>query len=444
MPCLIGYDSTSAAAVAAATGVDRNDTELGRGCRALMHILYLMHCDLRWLHIKSHQGHPLNELADAAAKHGARSGDSDHLSNALHEAQIDQVLPWLWASLGLHQDVPMPDSGGLLADAASITHQSLTLSDVKPSSTIKGTLEIQLRAATYNCLTLQSRAQQESLSQQFNKAGIAAVGLQETRTAWSGRGTNLHYHTLGSSACKGQLGCQLWLSRTRAVAICEGQLVHWNPASMSVIIAQPRLLLATARAGSVLFAFLVGHCPTAKSGQKVCDEFWSSVSSALRRIPPRSVPVLLLDANAHSGPEAHSREGEQPGSVNQRGLQNILEAHRMSSSGHTDTDGRSFHSWKGPDGQLACIDFVCCPTASSAGMKVDGPIPGFVGYLDHDRRPIAVCINWQVTGASPARGPRLDVDILHTPTGQAALRKLHRCMPAVGWDCFDRRTSSSP
>ena len=433
--CLIGFDSTSASLVAAAQGVDANGRALASACRSLCHILELRKAPPLWHHIPSHKGHPLNEFVDAAAKFGARQHQEQDPPTTLHEAQVDGVLAWLWATTGLHPSVPRPDGKGLLADAESVRAEGLTLQQVgPPDSAVTGRLAFDFKAVTYNALTLQSKAQQESISAQLHKRGIHVAGLQETRSAATGRSGNSFYHVLASPAHEGQLGCQLWLSKAMIVATCRGEPVHWDVASFSIIHAEPRMLLATARAGSQWFAFLVGHSPTAKADRDLCEAFWQKLSSTLRRAPPRCTPILLLDANAKQFGcrSADLEEGEQ--TVNHQELARLISHHQLSTSGHLDASGQDFTTWQGPDGQTACIDYVLYPDALAPGVVVEGPLQGFVGYLDHDHKPVAVRFQWCLQGACHQRPPRLAIEVLHTPEGRRQLRDLYRTMPPVGWE----------
>ena len=97
-------------------------------------------------------------------KFGARHHQDKGPPITLHDAQVDGVLACLWATTGLHPSVPRPDEAGLLADADSVTAEGLTLEHVGPPDTaVTGLLAFDFKAVTYNALTLQSKAQQESI-----------------------------------------------------------------------------------------------------------------------------------------------------------------------------------------------------------------------------------------------------------------------------------------
>ena len=216
VPSMVGYDSTSAQAVATAGCFDQAGSALAQVCRSLQHLLHVMQRPPTWFHIRSHTGHPLNELADSAAKAGANGRFSTEMPTCLYEAQTGDVLPWLWTCLRLHPAVPAPLESGALPDAAAVADPSVNVLHMRPEQgAVKQGLRFRFRAVSYNCLTLQSVSQQESLCKQFHDRSVQVVGLQETRTSTTGRGCNEHFYTLHSPGQDGQLGCSCGLPKQR-------------------------------------------------------------------------------------------------------------------------------------------------------------------------------------------------------------------------------------
>ncbi|CAE7761117.1 unnamed protein product [Symbiodinium sp. CCMP2456] len=434
VPCAIGFDSTSAQAVASASCYDQQDSHLAQACRSMSHLLMLRDRAPLWMHVKAHSGHPLNEFVDAAAKSAARGEIAGQLPTALFEAQTSSTLAWLWAGSGLHPSVPAVLPNGALADADEVRPSDVGISDMCPSPPpLAANVSFDFRAATYNCLTLQSVSQQESLCSQFHRKGVAVVGLQETRTGTSGRSSNQHYHILHSPAADGQLGCQLWLSKSLAVARAGQNPVHWDGASMCIVCTTPRMLLATAKAGGITFAFAIAHSPTTKSGVTFCQKWWDSLHSALRRLPHNSVPMMFIDANAHNHDPVDHLVLRSDINVNQTGFAEVVRAHSFCASGYVDVSGAPFYTWQGPGNQKACLDYVCCPDSLRAGMVVEGPLLDFVGHVDHDHKPVLTRFAWKQAGSLTAKKPRLDVEVLRTPAGKAALQQVYRQVPRIDW-----------
>ena len=434
VPCAIGFDSTSAQAVASASCYDQQDSHLAQACRSMSHLLMLRDRVPLWMHVKAHSGHPLNEFVDAAAKSAARGEIAGQLPTALFEAQTSSTLAWLWAGSGLHPSVPAVLPNGALADADGVRPSNVGISDMCPvPPPLAANVSFDFRAATYNCLTLQSVSQQESLCSQFHRKGVAVVGLQETRTGTSGRSSNQHYHILHSPAADGQLGCQLWLSKSLAVARAGKNPVHWDGASMCIVCTTPRMLLATAKAGGITFAFAVAHSPTTKSGVTFCQKWWDSLHSALRRLPHNSVPMMFIDANAHNHDPVDHLVLRPDINVNQTGFADVVRAHSFCASGYVDVSGAPFYTWQGPGNQKACLDYVCCPDSLRAGMVVEGPLLDFVGHVDHDHKPVLTRIAWKQAGSLAAKKPRLEVEVLRTPAGKAALQQVYRQVPRIDW-----------
>ena len=192
------------------------------------------------------------------------------------------------------------------------------------------------------------------------------------------------------------------------------------------------MLLALARAGSLRFVVLVGHSPTAKDSVEVRRSWWQGISAALRKAPASCIPLVLLDANAQEK-SVHARRWEDS---NDAFFKHFLSEHQLLHSGDSrdvDEQGRSFTTWRSPEGVEACIDFLCYPRDVASGVAVEGPLPGFQGLLEHDHRPIAARCRWTRFAKVLQAQVRLDLTFLDTEAGRRRYSQLLTTLPPIQW-----------
>eukprot|EP00439_Symbiodinium_sp_Y106_P048630 s6110_g6.t1 len=274
LPVMIGYDSTSAGDLAQGFATADQRTDLSDAVVSLAHLLGALGRRPEYLHIRSHQQHPLNELADRAAKTAARSMINSAVPGTLADAAREEVLSWLWAAIGAIPAVPALTFHGHLEDSAPLAKgpslrqvlwAAIGAIPAVPALTFHGHLEdsaplakgpslrqvlgsppaqqtatLRFRACTYNCLSLASQSQKESLGQQFRRLRASIVGLQETRCPCEPRQHLPDFHVLGSDACEGQLGCQIWFSKTEPIGWLADEPLYWDAAGFSVLLRRPR------------------------------------------------------------------------------------------------------------------------------------------------------------------------------------------------------------
>ncbi|CAE7453145.1 unnamed protein product, partial [Symbiodinium microadriaticum] len=427
-PTVIFYDCLSAGQIVAAEATSASPTALSEAALAIHHLLWLQHRLPAFGHIKSHEGHPLNELVDSVAKLAAKMPGLSPVPSELHWASEEKALPWLWAAAGIHHSVPRPDVTGKLYDSAPC-HKTTrpALSDVLPSVKPDPVedLQLKLRAATYNAMTAASQVQRESFAHQFRNGGLHVVGIQETRVAENGRKRIGAYHVL--SATKGEGGCQVWFATNLQVGRGPSGPVYWEPSSLSILVAEPQLMLVTAKAGGSAFAILVGHAPVNKAPAHIKEQWWQTLSSTVRRVPPRATLIMCLDANARLALEGQVHPD------NAWYLRDLLTAHNLVSTRPVDASGHELATWYSPTGLSMCIDYVCVPQEVADAITSHKVLQHFEGQVEHDHRPVQVELCLHRSGAKAPTKRSLNADFLRTAAGQQALRDVYWRMPPVPW-----------
>ena len=430
-PAAIFYDCQSAGQLVQAEAAASDQNALTEAASAIHHLLWLQNRLPAFGHIKSHEGHPLNELVDSIAKTTAAQVDPSPLAPELHWASTEGALAWLWIAAGIHHSVPRPDAKGILRDDAQTVcpNPSPSLRDVVPSVQKHDAqaLDFNLRIATYNPLTIASHAQRESLHKQFRHHGLHLIGLQETRTEDAGRRRQGAFHVLSSPALKGEGGVQLWLAADAELGCSAKGPVHWDSASMAILVSGPQLLLVTARAGGSLFAIVVGHAPTNRAPVQEKESWWHALGSAVARSPPRATLILCLDANARLAKTGQAYPD------NAHFTRQFLTAHNLSATSARDGSGEELATWYSPSGSAACIDYVCVASEFAAATSPPRVLHAFEGQVAHDHRPVQISLRLKKTGVPAPDKIRLDADYLRTPQGRQLLQDIYRRLPPIPW-----------
>ena len=434
-PAMLAHDNTAAADVAFGAAKDCRQLPLTSACLSMQHLARLQRQQILRVHVKAHSNHPLNDFVDAAAKAAARSLFEWQPPVCIAEAQEQEVLPWLWCACGMSSDMPAASDTGVIFDRASRHALPITLAAHFQHQATPPLAEtaFDFKAATYNALSLASLVQRESLDQQFDRAGIALVGLQETRQDASPRGHAVHYHVLASRPDAGQLGCQIWLHRSKPIAWSQGRPVTWDDSSFSVLASGPRHLLATAKAGSTAFAILSAHAPTCTTGASIRQAWWASLHSLVRGIPPRHTPILLIDANARFEWGAQPPSASTAANHNAEALVHFLGEHALVASPNQLCNGTKVVSYLGPACRPACLDYIVLPRDLSIGAEPLGAIPDFQGCSEQDHFPVQARLRWTCSASQAVRRPAWDVAAMRSPEGKMRIRQIFAAAPRIPW-----------
>ena len=118
LPTLVNFDCTSAAGIAQGRMQPAQLCTLSRTAVALFHLAGRLGIPVAFAHVKSHQGHPLNEFVDAAAKAVVAAPsrvcmpDSTNLAAAVSSGD----LFWLWLTIPRGQELPVLQPSGEMFD----------------------------------------------------------------------------------------------------------------------------------------------------------------------------------------------------------------------------------------------------------------------------------------------------------------------------------------
>ena len=174
VPTLLGYDNEAAVQVDFGEATQTEPSMLSHAGIAVSHMLRQQGRMPAKLHIDSHSGHVLNDLADCVAKHVATSPQDSQVPENFDLASQQGVLPWLGFAANMCKDLPrIGEEGTLYSGTSARQPQDSNLAsghDFQIELPARPAV-IDCRVATYNCLTVASTLQKENLDMQFAPAG---------------------------------------------------------------------------------------------------------------------------------------------------------------------------------------------------------------------------------------------------------------------------------
>ena len=219
--------------------------------------------DIKSRHVEAHNGSPFNDFVDVVAKHAAKTGyASGGDIGALAEILTDPYFMRLWWHDfdAQHPGVlPCFDSTG---STVPVTHAEGPCHNTAPGNDIPGIPSARCGRAysnngkwgfsvvTYNTPSLCSAAQRVALLEQFRKAEISIVGLQETRRHAEPVDRIGPFAGFASEPVQGHEGCQIWVNTTLSIGItADGHDIRWEPDAFTIWVTERRLLIVFSSAG---------------------------------------------------------------------------------------------------------------------------------------------------------------------------------------------------
>ena len=318
-----GFDADVTGQQAAGHWTSYKHPDLQRMSRDFIYVLQHRHgCNaLQWTHIKAHQGHFWNEMADLLAKHAVNHPgmvqSSDLLYSFLECPDLLQSFDWVWAMGPMSERQPhLPHLFGdhiyhfrQVAEEATPfpCHFGIAHQPTPPDA--KCTVTMTLKIATYNVLTLDTKRDKTvgagstgrhlALLQQCHEKQIHIIGVQETRAVRVTNKNNPWYHIVSAPCRKdGHYGVQIWLHRSlafcadgRAFQEEDYRIIHASPNALAIKVMHPTLhcIVISARA------------PTSDKDAAELRAFWNSLTDVVMNKFARWKVILLCDANAHVG-----------------------------------------------------------------------------------------------------------------------------------------------
>jgi len=290
-----------------------------RLCRDMLYVVQHRHGaeSIQWTHIRAHQGHTWNEVADMLANHATRHQDmvqnSDLLYALMDSAEYMRGFDWIWALEQMQkQDPGLPH----LFDSHLYHFRQETQIPSAPTEhfgqTTTGTQSDPIgtnMVSSFNVLTLDSKKNKNvgtgptgrhlSLLQQCDEHDLHIVGVQETRAFKTLNRSNSFYHII-TSPCRsdGHYGVQIWLHR--GSSFCDGGR-PFKEEDFRIVWATPNVLAVKLSHPALHCIVIAARAPTSDKPVDEIRTFWHDLSiHVLHKFPGWKV-ILLCDSNAHVG-----------------------------------------------------------------------------------------------------------------------------------------------
>ncbi|OLQ05712.1 hypothetical protein AK812_SmicGene11066 [Symbiodinium microadriaticum] len=227
----------------------------------------LLEIPVQYIHVKAHNGHPLNDAADAFAKQVSQDQaffGCPPRACADFVCQID--LSWLatafrrdarWA-LPFKDVATMQWGEELVKPSKPLLPEELVptkpaIADAKQGSD----RHFELCAVSVNVQGF--GGQQKYIEEQLEQYRCNIVFVQETKTS-EGTCHSRAFMRLSSPAQK-HWGTSIWISKTRGLFRCGGQVCHVDESDVCIVAETERLMLITMRIGAVQICAFSAHCP---------------------------------------------------------------------------------------------------------------------------------------------------------------------------------------
>ena len=355
--------------------------------RLRKHVLTMSHClqlqpfRVTYSHVKAHQGHPMNELADALAKATAKQCVPllvipAYISTVFQNRQFHHA----WMTMMNPADVPLPAAmrGAFKAEGPFGQQQEDCTWNPGQTETHQEHVQLFLSLASANVLTLDPGAktkQQAGLLQigriatlqaQFDLTSHNLMGIQEARTQGQhARHSQTHLVFQSGATDSGARGCELWVSRTKPYATSQNNEFRFQAQYFHIASYSDRHIFAVIRAPRLDLRVLVVHAPDQQAQDIDYEEWWTQmqrlVSSACTQYPI----VILGDMNARLGSvtsQAVENYSAEPESKTGHMMHSfLLETNLWAPATFPECHSGPSATWTSHEGQHHRLDYVCIP-----------------------------------------------------------------------------------
>ena len=444
--CHFHVDSTSAADVAFGRAAIGSFASLASAVRHRVMVLE-SRMEVSVSHVKGHSGHPWNEAVDRLAG-AVRTGMLEPTNHILFDPTKQNEWAWALHESGESNDMPVQQNGMFLVEAPPL-QPVLDFCLPTLSRATEETIELKARFVTYNACSVHVPGRRQFLSKQFDQEQICAVGIQESQDRSQNDFGFDHWQVFRSAADKhGNFGCELWLHIKKTIVQGKGQKHGWDVQSAIVKVREPRLLIVTIAAGKVPFALIVLHAPSNHLGEEVQETWWAQTTKSVKRAVPHSHHVIVLaDANAQllrPGDLGSCRGHYNVSSPAEELFFDWLQTENLVVRTREDDEGRSLFTWSHSSAtdvdevqKGSCLDYIATSSdLASCGTSID--LSGFdTGREKIDHLPVGIEFKtWIGTSFQnmPKRKPRVDVDIINTPAGEAICKQIALSIPQIPWE----------
>ena len=381
---VVHYDNATIGSFVAGEQVWNADWEhshLKANLTAMKHCFRVSRKHVRYQHVKAHQGHPLNETADALAKSTAKGIVLNMpIPCEVSTVMMNRYFALAWMTLSPASEVPLPNALPGLFKAEGPFGQmpdDPTWNHVVPESVTQDVV-IQMHVASANVLTLapgakalqvkglMTKGRIHLLQTQFQHAQVHIIGIQESRTqSQLTRHNGTHLVFQSGAAEDGSRGCELWLDRTIPYATSKQDKYYFQANQVHIAMATDRSLFAIIKAPHLHIRVLVLHAPHKAAKDVSFEAWWNNIQVAVQSLSPELPIIVLGDMNAKLGSvcsEVVDRHGAEEENSTGHLLHAVMqECQLWAPSTFEDHHEGPTCTWISSEGQSHRLDFILIP-----------------------------------------------------------------------------------
>ena len=361
------------------------------------------------LHVKAHQGHPWNEMADSLAK-AVWGGWTPHITFAFKSGDLLKHPLAQWAWLEVAPDAELPNLQTILRNDPPERDQgtidsTLTWSQGQEHSEM---ITAHLNMATVNVGTMDYHTGTEygmnwkamELAKQFDEHNLHIVAIQESRARVSKRVTTGPYVRLVQAGDRGQAGVELWIhehtvkSLFRADFNAEKDLCVW--------FSTPRILAVRCSLGAMNLDLMVLYAPQRGRPQQEISQWWKDAAEVFR-MRTQDIPMFAMgDFNCRIGSVVDDAIGPYAGDIEDeagrylRHICNEVDLMIPSTFGHLHEGQAS--TFTAATGASSRIDFILIPKQCQHDVirsHVASEIDVMNGDRDHKPLILEMKLRWK-------------------------------------------------
>ena len=397
-------------------------------------------------HVKSHEGHPWNELADALAnsfRKGKRScGDLCRTAKAFRR------VDWAWAPAvigdGLPQAAETPQgafwfdtrhTGHVHAPAGLIPLQSPSVASCSHDVVAPQANSFSLKAVSANLQGISGK--HRYLEAQFCEAEVDFALLQETK-AKGGSFSSAAYHRFATEH-EGHWGTAIWIRRFVKL---NGCLCAVKPSDCRVLVSEPRLLAISLKIAGSSVLLISAHLPQQSHGHGARVEIFEHLRRSCAKVRHPMAIFLGVDANARVPCGFDSVSGSiEFGEADEFGyefVQLLSELELWIPATFAECHSGSSGTWRHSSGLESRIDFLCIGRWHAV-RDISTWVASDLDLMNHLDDHSAVAVQGvfvdSCSQAQPAHllRKRYDTAKMRTPEGMALLRGSLADLQAAPW-----------
>ena len=267
-------------------------------------------------HVKGHNGHAYNELADRLAERAART-EAHHSKLPLH-GRFRQQRWWSMVLSTRRGDATLPKvNKGILEVSLPQDGRGASVGDMyaKEVKGRKSATPLSIQVVSVNVLSLageherrekgetqkaptkrRSIGRRNVLQNQFFKDGCKLIGVQEARSQ-AGTWASQHYLNLAAGATSaGQHGVEVWVAKSWG----EGKSAFTvKESDCQVRFATPRALLVSIRSPRIKLDAFVGHAPHSGHSEADQREWWKATMAEIDKRDDKIPLYVMMDTNGY-------------------------------------------------------------------------------------------------------------------------------------------------